>query len=65
MSNQEQLISVALQQRIGELVSEYERRMAELRAAYTVNMTQLQGQVKDLTEKLEAKDEPAETTAAK
>jgi hypothetical protein len=65
MSNQEQLISVALQQRIGELVSEYERRMAELRAAYTVNMTELQGQVRDLTEKLEAKDEPTEKTAEK
>jgi hypothetical protein len=40
--NKEELTTLALKQRIGDLVSEYETQMAEIRAEYTLLAEELQ-----------------------
>ena len=54
MSNKAELIITALQQRIGELVSNYETQIAILRAEYTAVTEQLSNNEREADAKLEA-----------
>lgn len=71
----DQLKNLALKQRIGELTSNYEDEIAELRANFTQEYTSMQNvrkaleeQVESLQKKLREKNEPSkaeqETTTA-
>jgi hypothetical protein len=54
MADKAQLVITALQQRIGEIVSNYETQIAILRADYTNAMEQLNNKEREADAKLEA-----------
>lgn len=56
MSDKVQLVITALQQRIGELVSNYETQIAILRADYTNALEELNKKEKEADDKFEAKE---------
>ena len=56
MSDKVQLVITALQQRIGELVSNYETQIAILRADYTNALEELNKKEKETDDKFEAKE---------
>jgi hypothetical protein len=56
MSDKVQLVVTALQQRIGEIVSNYETQIAILRADYTNALEELNKKEKESDDKLEAKE---------
>ncbi len=57
MAEKAELIITALQQRIGEIVSNYETQIAILRADYTNVLEQLNNQKKEEGDKQQAIDE--------
>jgi hypothetical protein len=54
MADKAQLVITALQQRIGEIVSNYETQIAILRADYTNAMEQLNNKEREADAKVEA-----------
>ena len=61
MAQEHELMTVALQQRIGEIVSDYEGRIAATRASFTIQLQELQEQVRKLNAQIEARDKDEET----
>jgi predicted transcriptional regulator len=64
MANKAELVITALQQRIGEIVSNYETQIAILRAELTQHIENINEQEKENNNKLEAIEEYSEKLEA-